>query len=95
MYDIDPPSPTLRLTGPKAATQPTLNANGQHLAQRDQSGKSPREAIVDHWARLHTAARSGQIGDPAQRLRDTNTLNTARAVNQGLLDLAYAIEADI
>ncbi|MGE8129024.1 hypothetical protein ACQKQD_18785 [Methylobacterium sp. NPDC080182] len=35
MYDIDPPSPVLRLNDPRRATQPTLNADRQHLAQRE------------------------------------------------------------
>lgn len=34
MYDVDPPSPILRLDAPRAATQPTLKTDAQHLARR-------------------------------------------------------------
>ena len=58
MYDIDPPSPVLHLTGPQHGTQPSLKANGQALAQHTQTTK-PRahiaESIEAHWARLHTS----------------------------------------
>lgn len=36
MYDIDPPSPILRLDAPRKATQPTLKSDAQHLARVEQ-----------------------------------------------------------
>jgi hypothetical protein len=81
MYDIDPPSPVLRLTGPQAGTQPTLRTNAQHLAQRDQSNTKPRERIAEgieaHWARLHTSRQ----------------IELNRAINRGLSALTAEIDA--
>jgi hypothetical protein len=80
MYDIDPPSPVLRLTSPQAGKQPTLASNGQALAQHTQSTK-PRAHIAAgieaHWARLHTSRQ----------------LELNRAINRGLSALTAEIDA--
>lgn len=39
MYDIDPPSPVLRLSAPRKATQPTALTDRQHMARIAQAGQ--------------------------------------------------------
>lgn len=47
MFDIDPPSPVLRLDVPRKGTQPTALTDRQHMARIAQEGPwFPRHSIV-------------------------------------------------
>jgi hypothetical protein len=67
MYDIDPPSPVLRLDAPRKATQPTALTDRQHLARLAQSDPiAVRHSAGAAIIRLNTLARAD--GFLAQRL---------------------------
>jgi hypothetical protein len=91
MYDIDPPSPILRLSAPRKAEQPTLKADAQHIARRQAPRTHIVEALADEWARREVGQKAA--GKDTLIFRQDGTVLRLKAINEAHDDLARDIAA--
>jgi hypothetical protein len=91
MYDIDPPSPILRLSAPRNATQPTLQSDQQHIARRQAPRTHIVEALADEWARREVGQKAA--GKDTLIFRQDGTVLRLRALAETDGGLAQCVDA--